>query len=149
MYEEFSSAVLRYEDYSYTIKKKFDSGTTVEMIFWVSEYDRLKPTVFVSVCLNTYTKRRQIDAPDFYFSSRGRDGLRPAIWATDLLLKFPEFLLDTGDFRHKNQVMYTIFWANSRRRDVYHKWLSRYGFYFDQVAEGRCLTKTFSRSLSV
>jgi hypothetical protein len=146
MYEEFNSAVLRDEDYSYTIKNKFDSGTTVEMIFWMTEYDRLNPTVFVEVCLNSYTKRSQVSTPEFYFATKGKDGLRPALWATDLLLKFPAFLLDDWDFRHKNKVVYTIFWSEPRRRDVYHKWLSRYGFHFGQAADGKCLTKTFSRS---
>lgn len=145
MYEEFNSALFQEEDYSYTIRKKFDSGTTVEMIFWVSEYDRLNSTVFVGVCLNSYTKRSQVGTPEFYYTARGKDGLRPALWATDLLLKFPAYLLADWNFRHKTQVVYTIFWSDSRRRDVYHKWLSRYGFYFDQMAEGKCLTKTFTR----
>jgi hypothetical protein len=146
MHEEFDTAVLRAEEYSYTIKTKFDSGTTVEMIFYVLEFDRMSPSVSVEVCLNSYTKRSQVRTPDFYYTARGKDGLRPAIWATNLLLKFPAFLLDDWAFQHKDEVVYTIFWSEARRRDVYYKWLSRYGFYFGQASGSKCLTQTFFRS---
>lgn len=146
MHEEFNTAVLCYEDYSYTIKNKFDSGTTVEMVFWVKEYDSRSPIALVEVALHSYTKRRQVASPEFYYSVRGKDGLRPAIWATNLLLKFPEFLFDNSDFRFKDQIVYQIYWSDSRRRDVYHKWLSRHGFYFDRSGEGKCLAKIFTRN---
>jgi hypothetical protein len=142
---EFDNAVFDYEDYSYTIKNKFESGTTVEMVFWVTETNRLDPILYVEVGLRSYTKRRQRDRPDFDYSVRGKDGLRPAVWATNLLLKFPEHILGDWNFRNKDRVIYTIYWSESRRRGVYHKWLSRHGFYFDQVLGNRCLSKVFPR----
>lgn len=148
MHAEFDTAVFLEEDYSYTIKTKFDSGTTVEMVFWVTETNRLDPALYIQVGLRSYTKRRQRDTPDFEYSVKGKDGLRPAIWATNLLLKFPAYILDDRNFRDKDRVVYTIFWSEARRRIVYHKWLSRHGFYFDQVLGSKCLSKVFSRSNS-
>lgn len=145
MNTEFNDAIFDYEEQSYTIKNKFESGTTVEMEFWLTETNRLDPTLYVEVGLRSYTKRRQQDRPDFEFSVTGKDGLRPAIWATNLLLKFPEFVLRDWDFRDKDRVVYTVYWSESRRRSVYHKWLSRHGFYFDQVLGTKCLTKVFPR----
>lgn len=148
MYEEFKGSTFHREDYSYVVKNKFDSGNTVEMQFWVSETDSLNPNVYVEVALRSYTKRKHMDSPDFYYTVRGKDGLRPALWATNLLLKFPLFLLDHEHFQHKDNVVYQITWSDSRRRDIYHRWLSRYGFYIDGAGIfGKCLAKTFSRSM--
>lgn len=146
MYEEFAAATFNADEYSYVVKNKFDSGNTVEMEFWVAESEPLNPALYVQVSLRSYSKRKHRDKPDFYYSIRGKDGLRPAVWATNLLVKFPGFLLSHPQFRHKNQVVYTIYWSDSRRRDIYHKWLSRHGFYFGTHEFGdKCLTKIYSR----
>lgn len=145
MITEFDKAVFEYDDYSYTVKNKFEFGTTVEMVFWVTETNRLDPTLYVEVGLRSYTKRRQRDSPEFEFSVRGKDGLRPAVWATDLLLKFPEYVLSDWTFRGKERVVYTVYWSEARRRTIYHKWLSRHGFYFDQIFGNKCLSKVFTR----
>ena len=132
------------ENYSYTAKKKFDSGNTVEVEFFLEE-SSVEGPMYVQVGLRSFAKRKQKDKPDFEFSETGRDALEPAIWATKCHLEFPETLFSEPFYRHKNRVVYNIFWSNARRRDVYHKWLSRYGFYFDGSGGTKCLTKIYDR----
>lgn len=144
MYEEFKGALFDPEDHSYTVKRKFKSGNTVEMIFSVRQFSSDGP-LYVYVDLRSYAKRKHTNSPDFYHSIKGRDGLEPAMWATSLLLNFPEFLLAQHHLRDRDRVIYTIYWSDSRRRDVYYKWLSRYGFYFGMDEGQKCLTKVYDR----
>jgi len=143
VYEEFENTY-DHENCTYVLKKKFDSGATVEMEFYLGEYSTEGP-MLVEVGLRTFTKRKQKDQPDFEFSVRGKDGLEPAIWATKNLLEFPEFLFSEPFYQHKDRLVYTISWSNARRRDIYYKWLSRYGFYFDVSFGSKCLTKIYER----
>lgn len=129
---------------SYIAKKKFSSGNTVEIEFYLGEYSDDGPIV-VEIGLRSYAKRKQKDQPDFEFRETGRDALEPAIWATKCLLEFPMTLFSEPYYQHKNRLVYAIFWSNARRRDVYHKWLSRYGFYFDVSSGQKCLTKIYDR----
>jgi hypothetical protein len=129
---------------SYTAKKKFSSGNTVEIEFFLEEADPFGP-LSVQVALRSYAKRKQIDRPDFEFRETGRDALEPAIWATKCLLDFPPSIFSEPYWLHKDRIVYNIFWSNARRRDIYHKWLSRYGFYFDVFDGTKCLSKIFDR----
>ena len=143
VYEEYQDTFDQ-DNYSYVLKKKFDSGTTVEIEFWLTEADTEGP-LYVEVGLRSFTKRKQRDQPDFEFTVRGKDGLEPAIWATKCLLEFPEFLFSQHYWTYKDQIVYNIYWSDARRRNVYHKWLSRYGFYFDSSGGTKCISKKYER----
>lgn len=143
VYEEFYNTY-SHENYSYILKKKFASGTTVEIEFYLGEYSMDGP-LLVEVGLRSFTKRKQKNQPDFEFTVRGKDGLEPAMWATKCLLEFPDFLFTEYDYMHKDRMIYNIYWSDARRRNVYHKWLSRYGFYFDSSAGIKCLAKAYDR----
>lgn len=144
MYEEYDNT-FNLENYSHVLKKKFDSGTTVEIEFYLGEMDTMGP-LYVEIGLRSFTKRKQKDKPDFEFTVRGKDGLEPAVWATKHLLEFPEYLFSNWQYDHKDRIVYNVYWSNARRRDVYYKWLSRYGFYFDSSFGTKCLTKIYDRS---
>lgn len=143
MYEKFQDTY-NFDNNSYILKKKFPSGVTVELEFFLGECDPYGP-MYVQIGLRSYTKRKQRDQPDFEFSVRGKDGLEPAVWATEALLEFPEYIFNESYFRHKTSLVYEIFWSNARRRDIYHKWLSRYGFYFSSSEGNKCLMKVFEK----
>ena len=143
VYEHFENTY-DYDNYSYVLKKKFDSGVTVELEFYLGETSVEGP-LYVEVGLRSFTKRKQKNKPDFEFSSTGKDGLEPAIWATQRLLEFPAFVFSTNPYPEKDRVVYNIYWSNARRRDVYYKWLKRYGFYFDSSNGTKCLTKIYER----
>lgn len=133
-----------YEDATLTIKKKFESGVTSDLYIEVNQTSIESP-LYLFVELATYTKRKHRERPDFFYSINGKDGLRPAIWVTQHLLNFPAFLL--WNYKDRDKVVYQIEWADSRRRDVYYKWLSRYGFYYDVTMHGtKCLSKEYNRS---
>jgi hypothetical protein len=132
------------ENCSYNLKKKFSSGNTVEIEFFICANSEDGPLI-VEVCLRSYAKRKHKERIDFEFISTGRDALEPAIWATKCLLEFPVFLFSESFYRDRDQIVYEIYWSNARRRDVYHKWLSRYGFYFDRRFSGKCISKIYDR----
>lgn len=133
-----------HDNYSYILKKKFDSGNTVEIEFYLSE-SSVEGPLYVEIGLRSFTKRKQKNKPDFEYSVTGKDGLEPAMWATKCLLEFPEFLFTEYSYGHKDRMVYNIFWSDSRRRTIYHRWLSRYGFYFDSSSGNKCLTKIYER----
>jgi hypothetical protein len=141
---EFTDFNFNKDTFSYTTKKKFKSGNTTEVEFFLEE-TRIDGPLYVQVGLRSFAKRKQRDQPDFEYRSTGRDALEPAIWATQCLLDFPKAIFSEPYWHHKDRVVYTIFWSNARRRDIYHKWLSRYGFYFDTDAGTKCLTKIYDR----
>lgn len=134
-----------HENFSYTAKKKFASGNTVEIEFYLSETS-IDGSLNVEVGLRSFAKRKHKDKPDFEFRVTGRDALEPAIWATQCLLEFPSTIFSESYFAQKDRVIYSIFWSDARRRDIYHKWLSRYGFYYDNsVHRAKCISKIYHR----
>lgn len=143
MYEKFQDS-FNQDNFSYLLKKKFQSGVTVEIELYLEEHSFDGP-MYAQVAMRSYTKRKQLHQPDYEFSIRGKDGLEPALWATKCLSEFPEFFFKELNFKHKDRLVYNIYWSDARRRDVYYKWLSRYGFFFDSSDGTKCLSKIYDR----
>lgn len=124
-------------DPHYSLSKKFPSGQTAEIGYYVDCEDKDWSKLILSVTFVIYHKRKKkfLEDPS---ETTGKDGLAPAIWAYKALEFEQEALLNEWTV---SQVRTLVFWSDSRRRKVYEKFLGRYGYYITRDSGSLCLEK--------
>lgn len=77
-----------------------------------------------------------------YLKSTGKDGLKGLLWAKQNVIDFEEFIKEELD--GYTVTIYTQ-WDDNRRRDTYHRGLSRLGYRYDKVFGCKALSKIVCR----
>lgn len=110
----------------YTLKKKFPSGMTAEILF--SGLRNAKDDLYFNVYLDVYHKRKQ--SANNVLHQTGKDGLGPLIWTKKAILAFEEYILSDKFYcygRTRNVYIF-VGYEDNRRKKVYERGLRNEGY---------------------
>lgn len=140
MTEYFIERVNRWGVEEHYIQEKLPSGMTMEFGYsWEVRPHADDYELVLFPFMTVYHKRKK-SWPDDPAQTTGRDGLLPAMIA----LKTLEHLVS----EHSKQfpsIRVCVEWVDNRRRDVYHKVLSRRGYYFTHWQGRKVLEKVYKQ----
>lgn len=104
-----------------TIKLK--NGQTAKISFQETIY--VNKFTEYNVCFVISTKKKHMEKVLDNPTITGKAGMEGLIWAKNKILEFEEFIVTKYP---KERIIVKVHWADNRRRDVYTKALSKYGY---------------------
>lgn len=114
------------------IKEKLDNGQTITLMF--QEIDWNDDTVYFNVCLSLYSKRTQMAENERTVKTTGKNTfLNTLIWTKKAFAELERWTL--SHFSYVDIVIY-VGWADRRRRDIYHHYLSKNGYIYGRDLDG-------------
>ena len=115
---------------------------TLHMAF--QEYDTTIDSVYFNVYMTLYNKRTQITSNETNIKSTG---LNPILTYKTALAAFKALEEEVlCGFNRKNNVIIFCTWLDKRRRDIYYKVLSRFGYTYGRNTDNeKCIYKKFKK----
>jgi hypothetical protein len=115
-------------------KEKLSNGQTFIMDF--SEYDYTADTLYVNIGVQVYRKRKKRDSE--YNSCLVTSGVpaETAFLGMKSFRELEQIYIDAANKhwsdKYKN-IIFTVYWTDNRRRDVYYKFLKKYGYEYGMI----------------
>jgi len=122
------------------MKHQFPNGQTIEISFY--EEENYRDTVYYSICLDIFSKRKHRSKNFSEIRSTGKVGIASLIWAKAIVKQFIEFIPKQRFSRWCKYICIFTGWADNRRRRVYERGLKDLGFEYGKVMGERVLKKT-------
>lgn len=128
--------VVKYKTDTFYVKEKIENQT---FYMEFSNFDDNGETIYINICVALYNKRKHAAANEDHKKLTGKNPFQTiavGLKAYDMLEK------ETLDFynRHYN-VCLLVYWIDNRRRDAYHRILSKKGYQFGNMFGSKCLYK--------
>lgn len=122
------------------IKEKMSNGQTFYME--LSLYDYNSDTNFWNICIEVYSKRKHFDDNMNHKNITSKAPME----SVKLALKaFPLLEAECIEcFRDFNNVIFCT-WLDTRRRDIYYKYLKKRGYDFGTLDNFKCIMKKFEK----
>lgn len=128
----------------YECKHKLSNGQTIVMAF--EESYRTLDTRYWNIVLYLYTKRGTTPAD---MSGAKLTGIDPRESFIAVRNMFPKLLEElTGKYKSKDNFIYCT-WVDNKRRDVYHRFLKRYGFDYGTFGNKKVIYRFFENGAVV
>ena len=127
---------------TYYIKEKLSNGQTIFMALEL--YDERDCTNYWNVYLTIYNKRKHTMSNLDAVKSTGKNPFESASICRTMFKDLVMELLKSGYNRDCDN-MVTITWTDNRRRDVYYRYLHRFGYEYGTVYKSKVIQKKYPR----
>lgn len=122
----------------YRVREKLSTGQTLELMFKCLEEH--KGTLYYNISLSVYSKRKHADKNEDEKKITGKNPLETALVGRRAFREVEEYIISECMAKGFN-VVFEVFWTDSRRRDAYYRVLSKYGYHYGMRGNVKCLEK--------
>lgn len=129
------------ESDTYQIKQKIDNQTFV-MGFECVDYT--DDTAYFNVYMALYNKRKHMGINEETHRLTGKSPFKTAIAARNSFEKLEEYVV-REELRRHNNVYIMAFGTDSKRKDLYYRYLSSKGYQYGMYDNHRVIFKIFKR----
>ena len=113
---------------------KLKSGKTIEIWFTPEEF---QSKLLFWVYAVTYHKRKQ--EKYIFLTTNNKDGVAGLLWLKEQILLFEEEYQSEPETDKDTYIV--VSWDDNRRRNVYNRGLSKYGYQFNMIDNEKVLRK--------
>lgn len=123
------------------LREKLGNGQTIFMSF--ERTDSSMDTDYYNVALCVVSKRKQIDSAFDSAAMTGRNPLQTIALAREMFAALEEWVTEL--YSQSCHVVVYCTWLDRRRREVYHRFLSRRGYRYGMLFGRKVIYKRFAK----
>lgn len=127
------------EDKTYYIKEKIDNQT-FEMQF--QGYAETDDTIYFNICMGLYNKRKHFVQNENEIRTTGTNPIKTIAVARKAFKMLESEVIER--IKGKN-IHISCGWTNNKRRDIYYKFLSKYGYKYGRLGNYKCIYKLIDK----